>query len=262
MRKNRINSRPSTSKFWPLITKLSALSIIIFLALFFIISYIWRSFRASDYFKIAEVITKDAESIDLEYLKGKNIFSIDLKRESGYILESFPEYAFVILSRVFPDRVYAYFIKRRPTALIKLYKYFAVDEEGVIFNPQNLHGELELPVIAGLETRIFGPKPGKKYNIKELAIALNIIKESRKTKGLKNYKIKKIDVVNALNLAVFIQDIGPEFLEVKLGSDNIEYKIALLAGLITAAKKDIRNIKYIDLRFKDPVIKFNDVKSK
>lgn len=262
MRKNRNNPGRSASKFWRLISKLAALSIIIFLALFFIISYIWRAVRASDYFKIAEVITKDADAIDLEYLKGKNIFSIDLKLESGYILESFPEYAFVTLSRVFPNRVFAYFIKRRPTALIKLYKYFAVDEKGVIFNPGNQPGDLELPVIVGLETRIFGPKPGKKYNIKELAIALNIIKELRKSERLKNYKIKKIDVVNALNIAVFIQDIGPEFLEVKLGADNIRYKIALLGGLITAASKDKGNIKYIDLRFKDPLIKFNDVKSK
>ena len=91
---------------------------------------------------------------------------------------------------------------------------------------------------------------------------MNIIKESRRIEGLSNYKIKKIDVVNALNLSVFIQDIGPEFLEVKLGADNIKYKLALLGGLIAAASKDIGNIKYIDLRFKDPVIKFNDVKPK
>jgi len=262
MKKNRINSRPSTSKFWRLISKLAALSVIIFLALFFIISYIWRHCKDSDYFRITQVVTKDADSIDLNYLKDKNIFSINLERESRYIFESFPEYASVSLSRVLPNRIFVYFIKRRPAALIKLYKYFAVDDEGVIFNPQNRPEELGLPVISGLETKVFGPKPGKKYNIKELAIALAIIKESGKNKGLKNYKIKKIDVVNAQSVAFFIQDIGPEFLEVKLGADNIKYKIALLGGLVTAARKDIGNIKYIDLRFKDPVIKFNDVKSK
>lgn len=262
MKRNKTNSGLTSAKLSRLFTKLIIFSLIIFLALFFIISYIWRVFGSCGYFKISEVIAKSADSIDLSYLKGRNIFNVDLKRESGYILDSFPEYANVRLTRVFPGRVFADFIDRRPQAFIKLYKYFAVDEEGVIFYPKNQPAETELPVITGLETKIFGPKSGKRYSIRELVLALNIIKESKRNNILKYYKIKKIDVATYTSASLLIQDNGQQSLEVKLGGDNIQNKIAILGGLLIAAKKDIENIKYIDLRFKEPVIKFVDVKSK
>ena len=43
----------------------------------------------------------------------------------------------------------------------------------------------------------------------------------------------------------------PEYLEVKIGQGHIKDKIVFLAGLILDANKDLSNIKYIDLRFKD-----------
>lgn len=262
MKRNKTNSGRTPDNFLRLLAKLIIFNIIIFLVLFLIISYIWKACRTCGYFKIAQVLTKNADNIDLSYLKGRNIFSLDLKRESGYILDSFPEYANVRIVRIFPERIFADFIKRRPQALIKLYRYFAVDEDGVIFYPQNQPEEADLPVIAGLETKIFGPKSGKRYSIRELALALNIIKEFKSNSILKKYKIKKIDVVNYTSTAVLIQDAGTQFLEVKLGADNIKNKITMLGGLLAAAKKDIGNIKYIDLRFKEPVIKFIDVKPK
>ena len=49
-------------------------------------------------------------------------------------------------------------------------------------------------------------------------------------------------------------------LEVRLGADNIEEKVAILGGIFTQGKFDLGNIKYIDLRFKGPVIKNKDAK--
>jgi len=272
MRKNRINLA-GFRKAWRLPVKLIIATLIIFLALSFIIGYIWKVSVSADYFTIKDIVTRGANRVDLSYLTGKNIFSVDLKQEAGYILESFSDYSNIKVVRVLPDRLFIDFIKRKPVAFVKLYRYFALDKEGVLFYGPQDPQELELPVISGLETKIFGPKPGKKYNIKEIELALNIIREVKRNGAFKKYKITKIDIANPANTSIFISltPKAPDYsrggavaafenLEVKIGQDNIKEKIIILAGLIGQEKSDLNNIKYIDLRFKEPVIKLKDAK--
>jgi len=260
------------NKIAGVLVKFFIIAAIIFLALFFITSYIYKILGASDYFKIKEIITRDNSSVNLSYLKGKNIFRIDVEGESRYILESFPNYGRINLVRVLPDRIFVDFVERQPQALLKFYKYFALDKEGVLFTPSSQDLQAELPVILGLETKIFGPKPGKKYNLKEINLVLNIIKEMNTNKTLKDYKIKKIDVTNPSNSTVFIalthsnQDISvkkpqarpEELLEVRVGGEGVKDKFAVLAGIINQEKLNLTKIKYIDLRFKESVIKLRE----
>lgn len=240
-----------------LAVKIIAVSVMIFVVLMFIIGYIWKAIKTSDYFKIRDILSKEGNMFEPSYLKGKNIFSVDLKYESRYISGYYPNYSSIKLVRLLPDRIFVDFIKRKPLAFIKLYRYFTVDQDGVIFYAQNQPQDLELPVILGLETKIFGPKAGKPYNIKELAVALSIIKEFKMNKALKNYKIKKIDVANPADASI-VMEKEPAALEVKFGADNIKDKVGILSSLIIQERLDPGNIKYIDLRFKEPVIKFKD----
>jgi hypothetical protein len=55
----------------------------------------------------------------------------------------------------------------------------------------------------------------------------------------------------------FMLEAGPQ---VKIGQDEIKNKMNILSNLIASVKKDLGNIAYIDLRFKEPVIKFKNVK--
>jgi cell division septal protein FtsQ len=45
-------------------------------------------------------------------------------------------------------------------------------------------------------------------------------------------------------------------LEVRIGQDNTKARIELLEDLLNQTKNELNKIKYIDLRFKDPAIKF------
>jgi cell division septal protein FtsQ len=258
----RQKSKPKLKLKFPF--KPIIISIIILIALYLIIGYIGKVFLTSKYFGIKEIFVRGNEKTDLSYLKGTNIFSLNLKDESRRILESYPDYSYVNLVKILPDRIFIDFITRKPLAFVKLYKYFALDDKGVLFGAPGLPGDLDLPVIMGLETKIFGPRPGTKYNLKEVLICLNILKEMNKNKFLKDYKIKKIDVADPANTSFFIpiQAINAPFgMEVRIGQDNIKNKMAIFAGLIKLTKNDLGKIKYIDLRFKDPVIKYkNDVK--
>jgi hypothetical protein len=144
---------------------------------------------------------------------------------------------------------------RSPLAFVKLYRYFYVDENCVLFDRRTGQEVPDLPVITGLETKIFGAKSGKKYNVKELGLALDIIKELNNNKALRDYKIKVIDVSNPMNSSVFLEG----GLEIKIGQEDLGKRINLLSTLLTNMKNDLKQIKYIDLRFKDPVIKFKNV---
>lgn len=238
----------------------------IFFILACFIAYGLAFFLKSDYFSVKNIISREGNAEELSYLLGKNIFGIDLDYEAARIVQLYPDCSKVRLVRLLPDRMFVDFLKRKPVAIVRLYRNFAIDQEGVFFYVDGSPEELGLPLIAGLETKISGVKAGRKYNAKELAVALNIIMETKLNAILKNYKIGKIDVAMLNNVTIFfpfssnasgVMDNGS--LEVKLGSDNIKDKIIALAGLIIASKNDLTNLKYIDLRFKEAVIKFRDV---
>jgi hypothetical protein len=247
------------------------------LAVFLLIAltgrYLLHIARNLDFFRIQSIITTKNNTIDLSYLKGKNIFSVDLKDEALLILESFPDYSEVKLIRLPPNKIFVYFLKRKPVALVRLYKYFALDKDGVFFYPPVDPRELDLPLITGLETKIFGVKPGTRYNSKEILLALTIIRESKRNRALKSYRIKKIDLSSPKSVSLLIPverniALDPrgakmpsvDSLEVKLDSENVKAKFNILGNLLMNSKNELSNTRYIDLRFKEPVIKLKDAK--
>jgi len=253
--------------------KLALIILIIFLALFFLLGYIWSLLTTSDYFVIREITAKSGPISALDYLKGRNIFSVDLKRESWKALLGCADCRNVKISRVLPGRLFVDFIKRQPVALARLYKFFVFDADGVFFPAPPEAENINLPVVYGLESKIFGPKPAGRYNIKEVRLALEIIKEFKASSLLSNFQLKKINLANLQSASFFIllprpaepdnraiSQLEYNGFEVKIGYNNIREKIVILGGLILQAKKDLANIEYVDLRFKEPVIKLNNVK--
>jgi cell division septal protein FtsQ len=258
-----------------LLIKSVVILLLVILSLVITARYFLRAIEDWDYLKIKEIIILRNNQADLAYLKGRNIFTINLNSESKYILETYPNYRKIRLIRIFPNRLYVDFVRRLPLATIRLYRYFYVDEDLVLFNinPEEQIGDL--PVIVGLETKIFGVRSGRKESAKELVLAVDIIKEIAKNKVLRDYKIKKIDAANLDTLSFFmllpIPNLNdtqgrlnqtPVLVEVKFGQGNVAGKVRILAGLLEQLSKDPRSLKYIDLRFKEPVVKLSTVASK
>ncbi len=228
---------------------------IISLATSLLIGYIWKVLTTSDFFTVKQVLVRNSD-VSFDYLKGRNIFSLDLRFESWKALLGCPDCRKVRFARIFPGCVFVDFIKRKPVALVKFYKNFAIDEQGVFFYPSGSVEEAGLPVIYGLETKIFGPKPGTKYSRPELKLALSIIGEFKANKTFQGFALKRVDVANAESAGFFVLPRAecPGF-EVRIGANNIRGKMMILGGLVKQSAKEWANIKYIDLRFKEPVIK-------
>jgi len=227
----------------------------------------------SEYFEIRDIMANEPIRGELSYLKGRNIFSVNLKRESDNLSDDYPNYRAIWLIRVLPDRIFIEFIRRKPVALVRMYKYMFVDDQGVLFDIPKGEGITDLPSILGLETRIFGPKSGKKYSSRELIACLQIINEAGRFRWFRVYKIEKLDVSNIDNISIFLrlpaknhilEPFGQlpveQLLEVKVDATDIRAKLRILVQLLREVRNDSGKIKYVDLRFKEPVIKFKDVR--
>ncbi|MFH1441255.1 MAG: hypothetical protein ABIH18_04360 [Candidatus Omnitrophota bacterium] len=253
---------------------------VIFLILFVVIVYLLRSVNKSGFFKIKNIVVRlydpvtkfdyllPPDKMDLSYLKGRDIISIDLQKEQDYLSRVYPGYRRIKLVRILPDKLFADFLVRKPIAYVKLYRKFCIDDDLVLFDFPDQEGLSDLPVIIGLETKIFGPKPGTKYNFRELASAVEIIMYSSRNNYLKNIRIIKIDMSDLSNASFFLEVPDnlknrrkkpcADFFEVKIGQDSVNDKINLLSSLLAQSKNDFADIKYIDLRFKEPVIRLKD----
>ena len=245
--------------------------VIILLAIALLIGYIWKVLTTSDFFTVKQVVVRNS-AVSFDYLKGKNIFRLNLRNESWRALLSCPDCRKVRFARIFPNCVFVDFLKRQPVALVKFYKNFAIDEQGIFFYPSGSIEEIRLPVIYGLETKIFGPKPGIRYNRPEINLALSIIKEFKAQRVFRSFVLKRIDLADRESAGFFVllpkqiadfSKANPraEWLgfEVRIGENNIKEKMMILGGLVIQASKEWANIKYIDLSFKEPVIKLNNV---
>jgi hypothetical protein len=249
--------------------KIIILPVIILLAISLLLGYIWEVLITSDFFAVKQIFVRNSEA-SFDYLKGRNIFKLDLNNESQRALAKCADCRKVRFLRILPNCVIVDFLRRQPVALVKFYKIYSVDQDGVFFSPTGLPEEAGLPLIYGLETKIFGPKPGVKYKRPELNLALTLIKEFKLIRTLRPFTLKKIDVAKPESAKIFILLPGQPVnyikpvaqpgwvgFEVYVGEGNIRQKLMILGGLLIQAEKELMNIKYIDLRFKEPVIKLN-----
>ncbi|TAM39784.1 cell division protein FtsQ [bacterium] len=240
--------------------KIVLIPAIILLAISLLIGYIWKVLTTSDFFAVGQVVVRNS-SVSFDYLKGRNIFGLDLKGQAFKARLGCPDCRMVRFVRILPDCVFVDFVKRKPLALVKFYRDFAIDEQGVLFYPSGSAEEAGLPLIYGLETKIFKPTPGTRYYRPEINLALSIISEFKANKNLRGFTLKKVDVANPESAGFFMLLPQQEQLgfEVRTGGDNIGARMMILGGLVKQASKEWANIKYIDLRFKEPVIKLKDV---
>ncbi len=248
------------------------LLVIIFLAFAFIIGYIWKVLTTADYFSVKNVVVRNSDN-QFDYLKGRNILSLNLKYEARKAFLKCPDCRKVRFARVLPDTIVVDYLKRKAVALVKFYRNFAVDEQGVLFYPGETEEAAELPVVYGLETKIFAPRAGFSYKRSELGLALSILNEFKLNKSFSGLTIKRIDVGSpgsagfflglprqAVNYTLAAPQGEWQGFEVRIGASNIRQKMLILGGLVLQERREWNNLNYIDLRFKEPLIKLNNAK--
>lgn len=226
--------------------KIISISLLCLGAIFFLLFFSARYLTTSDYFKI-----KDSA----DYFAGKNIFKINLQKEAQRLSRLYPDYKRVVLRLLLPNRIIVNFIPRQAVALLSLPDRFYVDKEGVLFRLTSGGDEhTQLPLIIGLKARITNPQSGVKYNDNSLLATLDFIDNLNKDKNLsKNLKIKEVNLANTNNVFLFTSTDC----KINLGGiESLNKDLLILQRLISEINSDLTKLKYIDLRFREPIVKY------
>ncbi|HAJ57033.1 MAG TPA: hypothetical protein DCL35_04610 [Candidatus Omnitrophica bacterium] len=217
----------------------------------------------SSYFKLRDLNVEgitDARYIDVmkEEILGTNIFRIDTRKLSQRIKNRFPTFYSVTVTRQLPSTLLIVAKERLPVALVRRDAFYLFDSEGVIVSKFPLSEQMDFPVITGLENKLSVLRLGESYRSGVLSGVLDLARVLRQQRpnienGLPRdgkLKITKIDASDADDFSFYLG----ESIQVRIGSRDFENKVRLLSAILKSMGADINNVKYIDLRPKEPAI--------
>jgi len=249
--KNRSNGGPKLPLTW-------LRNFVIFILICFIAVMVYRQviriFMNSEYFAIRDIAVDSSleflNTAELASLKGKNLFAVNLDAAQKKLQYKYPEISQLKISRRFPDQLLVTAHRRIPMAQIEIKnKQVFLDEDGVIL-PFTAGEGLELPTIIGVNTEKWSPTPGTQVRGRDLHAALRIIEAFRGEEGLSSYRIRKLDVNNFSKITFYISDK----LQIIIDRDKISTRMKMLALVLSQTTENMDTVRYIDLRFQQPIL--------
>ena len=247
-KRKQLSVPPSVIKFFIVLIVLIAVGIWMYNGLTYY-------FLTSPYFKVETFAVDDPalnflEKQDLWKLRGRSIFMVNLKQLQGSLSAKYPQIAQLKIVKNYPDQLLVQAKKRFALAqTILKRRIFVLDDQGVILNFL-AHVDSTLPIIRGLSEKNKNIDLGFPVMGKDLAEALKIIKVYQEHKVLASYPMVDINIENQSKIELTIINN----LKIIIDREKIEQKMNVLAVLLTQAKLDLEDIKYLDLRFQEPII--------
>lgn len=208
----------------------------------------------TEYFKVKTIVIDPSlrfiNKRDLVRMKGKNIFLIDLKAFEKKLNRKYPQVSHLKLVKRFPDQIIIAAKKRLPLAQVRIDDKFCVlDSNGVVLEVSKKKAK-RTTLILGSQFNQISPVLGLTLNSKRVNIALNIINGFKAKKELLSYSIKNIDVADLSKITMLLSN----GLEVIVDKDIVSKNIRILAVILSQRQIDFNEVKYLDLRFKEPII--------
>ena len=210
--------------------------------------------KSSDYFTIKDIWYESSlqsiESSELAGLKGKNLLQVDLKKIENQLQWRYPQYKHLMVLKRFPSQILVVAQKRFTFAQVRIAGHHAtVDDKGAVVAAA---GDLDsrLPLITGVSTPKSKITAGSLIENRELQLALRIIQVCQSDRVLAAYRISKIDVSNLSEIYFYIANN----LKIVIDQENLDQKLKMLRLVLSQAKLEANGVKYIDLRFKEPVL--------
>lgn len=250
-KKNRKQSL--TSRFF-VIRYISIILIVGFFMTVFIRSAI-SLITNSSYFHIANIeSTNKLSDIDLKkisYLRGKNIFYVDLKEFQDKLHRLYPDASRIRVSKRLPNQIFIDFTFRTPFARFDSFGQSGIiDQQGYIISMErNMDDSQKLPLITGFS--FSGFKTGKIITSGALHSGIEIIEKFYKIDSLNQYSLKKVDVSHLSRIRIHLN----QDLNIILDQKGITDKLNFLGIILARSEINQKQIQYIDLRFEEPVVK-------
>lgn len=221
---------------------------------FIVINRTQYLFTHVDYFKVRSVTIDPSLQFvnkrDFRGLMGKNIFTIDLKAVQRKLNYKYPQAARLKVIKRFPGQISVLAKQRIPYAQLKIQsKTVVLDKEAIILLMSE-EKDKKLPSIVG--AKLNNPKLvlGMPLRGSDIWLTLKIIKLFKANSSLASYSIKGINIENLSKIHFTLSNQ----LNVIIDRDKIAQKIRVLGVVLAQDRLDLKDVKYIDLRFKEPII--------
>lgn len=206
----------------------------------------------SEAFKIKTVTVPADLSLDLPNLIGQNIWRVDLQSLSERLQRQRPDLKEIRVIRQLPNAIRVHAIARVAAAQVRLDRWHIVDTEGFILadgQAEPFDGLVRLTGFIRSETPL---KLGKLNADERMKLALRVLPLVRQSPVLALRQLVELNVSDMQQIR-FVLD-GE--VEIRCGSEaELEAHLARLqATMKLLARQPPLSIRYIDVRFPDPVV--------
>lgn len=238
----------------PLLIKIFIIFILLVACLVGVFAGVKHTLLNSQYFQVKAIVIDPSlqfvDKKDLGYLKGMNVFKVDLKKVQKTLGFKYPEVSQLKVVRKFPNQIALVAKKRTPVVQGKIgSKFIVLDSFGVVLALSDKEDK-DIIVVNGLDQNQKITRTGTVLKDERSRAALEIGQKYLAEQSLGAVKLLKIDVENLSKVYCQLSN----GIDVILDKSQIETKIKVLAFLLTRTEIDLNSVKYIDLRYKDPIL--------
>lgn len=242
------------------IPTIAVIRTIVFIFIAFVLFWMYSTTRDFLYhapmFNVKDVFVDQSISFidrrSLKELVGQNIFSIDLTKVHKQIANQYPQISQLRIVRQLPDTIMVLAKKREILLQVQVRgKFLIVDTEGVtMFYTAT---PLPFPSVKGISLDKMKIVLGAPSNIKELNLVVELLKQLKSHPNTSRLKIMAIDAGNLSKIQLLVH---PN-IQIIIDQDQLKDKVDMLEILFQNGKINWSQVKYIDIRFKEPIIKEN-----
>ncbi|MBF0485742.1 MAG: hypothetical protein HQL16_04420 [Candidatus Omnitrophica bacterium] len=235
----------------------SAIAVIILIMLFFIARGLLSLAGRSAFFTVKDVIVADdiklIDTPDLLKFRGVNIFSVDIDKAEQKIRARYPQFANLRILRRFPDQIFITAVRRDPVALSILdTRAYFIDKNGFIVAPEDRAAADSLALIRGIKhQKVVLGDVVRDTNIKA---ALGIVMMFKEDALLSAVPLRSLDVTDPMRIVCVVGEDSASAFEVFVDKNNYASRGRVLGTLLSHREVDLTEVKYIDLRFLEPII--------
>lgn len=215
---------------------------------------VWYTLMNAPYFKVKYIVIEPSlQFINTRYIqkvKGVSIFAVDLQDIEQKLSRRYPQVSDLEIVRKFPHTVFIGAKQRKPIAQITIHdRLLTLDYFGVVLSTKSkLDGKV--PVIKGVDEKRKRFTLGRPLGGNDIKVALQLVKAFEENRILDSYDIMEIDVSNLSKIEMMLSND----LKVLMDKNDIKKKINILGFVLTKKELNLNEIRYLDLRFKDPII--------
>ena len=224
---------------------------------------LWDHARRTDAFRITQILLPSDSSLTLqEPILNTNLWDLDIQALAAELKRQQPWLKEVRVIRQLPNAVKVEAIPRIPVAQVRLTppvggtgRWHPVDPEGFLLPPGSPAASEDLVRFSGSGSAL---SVGKANTDERLLLALRILQKLRRSPVFVSRRLTEINVADPQQIR-FVVDLpagqaGGE-LEVRCGSEpELDAHLARLRASLRAVSQQSMPVRYIDLRFKEPVV--------